>query len=380
MSSFPTPVSRSRARRVLLNCSVLILSVGLSLGFAEAALRIAAPQQLILIRPDLWQPADTVGWTLRPNVDAQVNTGEGRVRLLTDGDGFRTGAGGRREGMPVLLLGDSFMEALQVEYEQSLAGVLDVSLSSALHTPVAVRNAGIGGWSPSQYLLRARMLLPREDYRLVITAVYVGNDAQPVRVEHVPPRTQIQRHRFHIPDELTRSAVVDAGLRPLNDFLEERSHLFIMLRNSLQTLRMKAGVSALYFPQEFLRSEASAARWGLAADVCSDINELAARHGARALFLLIPADFQVKEEKFRQYVRGFDIDTAAVDLDQPTRRLKAEMERRGLLVIDALPEFRARTRNGATLYGVVDQHLSEQGHRALAELVTPVAADLLADM
>jgi hypothetical protein len=118
-------------RMAVVNGGLFVTSLVLAAGVAEVGVRIAAPQQLILIRPDLWEPADTVGWLRRSNVDARVNTGEGTVRLITDHDGFRVGEERRRTGVPVLLLGDSFMEALQVDHEQSLAGLLDISLSAA---------------------------------------------------------------------------------------------------------------------------------------------------------------------------------------------------------------------------------------------------------
>jgi len=366
-------------RMAFVNGALFVTSLILAAGVAEVGVRIAAPQQLILIRPDLWEPADTVGWLRRSNVDARVNTGEGTVRLITDHYGFRVGEERRRTGVPVLLLGDSFMEALQVDHEQSLAGLLDMSLSAATGEPVAVRNAGINGWAPTQYLSRARALLPNEPYRLVITAIYVGNDAQPVRTDYIPPRTQVQRHRFRLPKAMTRREFVDAGLRPVNDILEERSHLFVLLRSQLETLRMRAGLSPLYFPQEFRRSEADAERWAISAQVCRDISDVAAQHGARTLFVLIPADFQVIPEKFKSYTRGFNIDTDSVDLEQPTRRLKEELTSQGLLVLDALPLFRELSNDGRSLYGTVDQHLSEAGHRALADLVTPVAAAILND-
>ncbi len=370
-------MKRPRLRVVFFNAVLLLVSLLFAAGFAEIAVRAVRPQQLILIRPDLWQPADTVGWLRRPNVDATVNTGQGTVRLITDHDGFRIGTAGRVAGVPVLLLGDSFVEALQVEHEESLAGLLESELSQTTGQTVAVRNAGIGGWSPSQYLIRARSVLPQENYRLVITAIYIGNDIRTERTDYVAPRQSVERHRFHLPRQFNRAALVDAALMPLNDALEEHSHLYIMLRNRLNTLRMKVGMSPLYFPREFLKEEATSDRWGITADVCADIKALAEAHGARALFVLIPTDYQVDPVMFNNYVRGFGIDTTTVDLEQPTRRMAEELRARGIEAIDALPRFRELRASGEILYGHVDPHLSAAGHRALAELITPAATMLL---
>src|SRR5688572_6466014 len=372
-------MKRSWLRTALLNTALVIFSFVMAVGLAEIAVRIVAPQQLIMIRPDLWQPADTVGWLRRANVNAEINTGQGAVQLMSDQDGFRIGRAGRSSGVPVLVLGDSFVEALQVEYEQSVSGLLEQSLSAATGQTVAVRNAGVGGWTPSQYYLRARSLLPRDNYRLVITAVYVGNDARPDRTDYVAPRRNVDRHEFRLPRAINKAELVGATLRPLNDALEVRSHLFIMVRKRLETLRMKTGTSPLYFPREFLKRETGSSSWTTTADICRDIKILAEQHGARALFVLIPTNYQVDQTIFHAYVRGFGIDTAAVDLDQPTRRLMEEFTRRDLQVIDALPRFRELNAAGQDLYGNVDQHLSAAGHQALSELVTPVAAHLLAN-
>lgn len=364
-------------RVVLFNLMLIAISFGFAAAVGEVAVRIVAPQQLIQLRPDLWQPADTVGYLRRPNLNASVNVGEGKVHLVTDKEGFRVGTAGRRNGFPVLLLGDSFMEALQVEHEQSLAGLLEAALSAQTGSTIAVRNAGISGFAPAQYLARAKTLLPGDGYRLVVTAIYVGNDAQKMRVDYVPPRPETKRNEFRLRKALSRKELVDSGLRPINDMLEGRSHLFILLRNQLGTLRMKTGVSPLYFPQEFRKSEATSQRWSLTADIAREINEQAETHGARALFVLIPADFQVDKAKFNTYVAGFGIDTATVDLDQPTRLLKQEFEKRGLNVVDALPHFRQAQKADNLLYGKVDQHLSAAGHRELAKVVAPAAAALL---
>ena len=379
MTTTEAPRPRGKLKTLAFAGVLIFVSLLIGLALAELVVRIVRPQQLIQLRPDLWQPADSLGWLRRPDVNGAVNTGEGTVRLITDADGFRVGTAGRQSGTAVLLLGDSFMEALQVEYEESTAGLLERTLDGAFGAPVAVRNAGVSGWTPAQYLTQGRRMLARDDYRLVITAVYVGNDAMPRRMDYLPPRPVTERHRFRLPRAFSAGEFVDAFLRPVNDGLEGRSHLFVLLRNELKTLRMMTGTSPLYLPEEFLRREANAERWTITADICREIADAARAHGARAMFVLIPADFQVDREKFNEYVRGFGVDTSTVDLDQPTRRLHEEMTARGLVVVDALPRFRELDAGGADLYGAVDVHLSAAGHRAVVDLVTPVATRLLAE-
>ena len=373
----PKPLRRTAARMAV-SAAVMTASFVVALLLAEVIVRLVAPQQLILIRPDLWQPADGVGWLHRPNVAATINTGEGSVRMYTDSEGFRVGNSGRREApVEVLLIGDSFMEALAVEHERTVAHLLENELTRQLATPVAVRNAGVGGWNANQYLLRTRELVREERFALVVVAVYVGNDAIARRMDHIPPRTPVERNRFRLPRGLTWDELVGTLLAPVNDALEARSHLFIMLKNQFSTTRMRLGLTAEYFPQEYRRPEAQSPRWEVTAEVLGDLAVAANERGALTLFVLIPDAFQVYERVFHDYVRGFGIDSTTVDIDQPSRLLGKALAALGLCVVDALPALRAAPPDGPRLFGTVDKHLSPAGHALLTDLIAPQAAELL---
>jgi len=364
----------ARLREALVNVGMVSVSLSLAFGLGELAVRFVAPQQLIVKRPDIWQPVDTLGWTHRPNVNTTINTGERTVRVITDHDGFRVGVAGRVEGKKrILLLGDSFMEALQVGYEQSLAGLLQARLPLRLGEPIAVRNGGVGGWDPLQYLMEARRRLGREGFDLVIVAVYLGNDVVSRRIERYPPRTPVEDsiHRFRVPQRLRYREFVDAVLYPINDFLQARSQLFNLLKQQAATLRMRLGLTAVSFPADLLRREANSPRWAVTAQICRDIARLARAHGAPTLFVLTPAPFQVDTAAFYQALKGFRIDPAAVDLDQPDRLLANAMHAYQLDVVDVLLDFRRAERSGIRLYGAVDSHLSPQGHDLLERLIEP---------
>ena len=116
----------SRLGGCLMTAGLMGGSLVVALVLAELLVRQVAPQQLIIIRPGVWQPADSVGYVFRSNLDTEINTGERTVGLSTDDAGFRVGSNGRADGdRHLLLIGDSFMAALQVSYEQSLAGLME---------------------------------------------------------------------------------------------------------------------------------------------------------------------------------------------------------------------------------------------------------------
>jgi hypothetical protein len=347
-------------------------------ALGEMAVRILLPQQLIIKRPDIWQGVDRVGWAHRPNVRVELNTGERTVLFVTDHEGYRVGRLGRVAGdSRILLLGDSFVEAAQVEYEDSLAGLLESGLSRRLGTQVAIRNTGVGGWDPPQYLLQAKLALSREPFDLVLVVVFLGNDVVYRRTEYLPPRMPTEVHEFRIPNAVKYSEFKDAVLYPLNDLLEVRSHLFILLKTRLAVLLMRLGLSADEFPEVFYRSEATSPRWEITADIIAEIAHLGEQSNTPTLIVLLPAVFQVERETFEQHLRGFGIDRSRVDLQQPDMTLGAALRARGLTVVDLLPVLREAHERGMRLYGTIDRHLSVEGHAVIAQYLEPILATSL---
>jgi hypothetical protein len=371
---------RRRLRSIALSGLTLSAALLVALLLTELLVRAVMPQQLILVRPDVWQPVDTLGWMLRPNIHTTINTGERTVAVVTDADGFRIGRSATPgTGRRILLLGDSFMEAVQVEYEQSVAGLLEADLTRRLAEPVRVYNAGVSGWEPSQYLLKLRRELERRPIDAVVVAVYSGNDALPRRTEYFAPRVETVVHRLRIPRDLSSAELIDAVAYPVNDFLERRSHLFVLFKREARTMLMRARLSYFVLPQEVLRREAGSPRWSVSADVCRDMQATAERARVPIVFMLIPSDYQVDPRVLTQYAVAYGLDSTLIDPDQPNRLLGAELARRGVEAVDLLPPLREAFRRGGALYGKSDYHFTPEGHRVVASLIAPLVAARLGE-
>jgi hypothetical protein len=368
---------------VLATLGLPLVALVFSVGLAEIVVRTAWPQQLILVRADVWQPVDSLGWAKRPNLETTINTGERTVALVTDSLGLRIPASGRTltrsSAKRILLLGDSFMEALQVEYEQSVAGLLEARASRSLGTPVEVWNSGVAGWGPSQYMLLARSLLDRFTFDYVLVALYVGNDAVLRKHDYFRPRSPTVVHHLRLPRALSVAEFRQALFYPLNDFLERRSHVFIMLKTATENFRAKLGVGGPEFPYEIRRSEATSSRWAVTADIGHDLAQLADAHGVPLVFVLLPSVYQVDTTVARQFAETFGLDRADVDLEQPNRLMQDALEARGVRAIDALPVLREAYGRGESLFGAIDQHFSPTGHEALADLLLPSLLAVLGD-
>jgi len=365
-------------RSVLLNVTAAGLSIGFALLMAEVAVRAFAPQQLIIPRPDIYIAVDSLGWKHRPLVNTTVNTGERTVAFRTDSSGFRVARLGRRATpRHVLLIGDSFMAAMQVEYEQSLAGLLDASLET-LRVPASIDNAGVAGWDPPQYLIQLRRSLENRRYDAVVASIYVGNDVAARFPRRIPPLQPEEVHAFRWPRSARRSEVVDAWLYPVNDFLKRRSHLYILAKKQLRAVRMRTGLTAELLPREILRKDSTG---GAAADttilILKEMAGIAQAHHVPIRFFLIPSSYQVDSAELNTVLRGFKIEPSEVDVNQPNRLLGSRLAAAGLQFTDVTDALRAARQSGERMNGAVDAHLSPEGHKVFAAVVLPQIMALL---
>ena len=343
------------------------VSVLLALAVCEVGLRLFFPQQLVNVRPDIWQPVEGLGWQPAPNLDTTVNTGEGEVRFVTDGDRMRVAAdaGDEVTERNVLALGDSFTEALQVDYEETFTARLADKLSSSSGNAVGVANTGVGGWGPSHYLIKLKQELAKDSAKWDAVAVYffLGNDVEDKRVESFAPRESSVR-RFAIPRKLSFKEIKGKLLYPINNVLETRSHLFSLVKNRGKFLLMRVGLSAHYFPKVLLKENATSQAWEISADVCAEIVRTSNEHDLPVVFLLVPGVYMVDEEAAIKYANALSIDHDAYDLRQASTIMGKLLKEKGVDAVDLTDRFKSS--GGAELFGKVDTHLSPKGHEVVA--------------
>ena len=367
--------------RIVKNLCLLTASLVLGCLIAEGLVRLFLPQKLVTNYSKIWRTDSTFGWRLRENLNTTLNSGEGTVHFLTDSDGFRINLNDEssddlNRSVSILILGDSFLEAIQVENRHTIPQLMKENLSRTHAMNITVHNSSCGGWNPNHYYLEAKRLAGRK-YDAAITFLYVSNDVISTRVDQYKPRQPAQPHRLKFPRKLSGSEITDRILYPINDFLETRSQLFSLLKNRTKWLRMKLGLSTYYFPDVFKLSKQQSDCWDITADVCKAIHDTFADQHVPCIFVLLPAPYQVDEDVLTNYARAFDIDLDSVDIHQPNNILKTSFESRSLVLVDPLEYMREKAEDGHILYGHIDSHLNREGHKAVAEFMTPMVESYL---
>jgi hypothetical protein len=353
-----------------------VLSPIFSSFIAEAVVRFVAPQQLILLRTDIWRPDSRISHRHLSNVKTTVNTGEGEVHFETDEDGYRINANSRSGGgeyaKAILTIGDSFLEALQVENESTMPQLVARSLEGKTGLSVRVDNAGVGSWNPNHYYLMAQQALKKRKYDLGVVFIAIQNDIVDVETEIFQPRGPSARHDLKVPDNFSWPAMIDAFLYPVNDRLETRSHLFVLFKTKSRVQLAKLGLTAYTFPNIFNKKEEKSLRWEITSHICEKIQNEFAAYGTPVFFVFLPPVYQVQKDMYAEYVRSFNIAPESVDLELPNKMLKREFEKRGLVYTDPLESMREKALQRVKMYGLIDRHFSKAGHEAVAESIQPL--------
>lgn len=370
------------SKKLLVNLAVFSAAMLFALFLGEGLVRVFVPQQLAHLQEGLWRPDSSLGWIHQENVDVIVNTGDRPARFVTDGRGYRINAPGEYESpsrpqFRVLVIGDSFVEGLMVNGEETFSKLLERDLNEK-GVSVEVINGGVSAWTPRQYLLKAQEVWEVEHFDLGIVFLYVGNDLIKESEGALIVKSIGTRPRFRWPRSLRYGELKVSFGYPLNYWLESRSHLYVLLKERGRVIAARIGLTAYDVAEVFFVTEKNDGRWEGTADICVEIERIFRRHDASVVFVLLPAFYQVHEEIFQEYQRIVSIPDGELDLEQPTREFGKRMQERiSSPYIDMSAPLRSEAASGKRLFGHVDRHFNEEGHRVVAERLLPVVLDML---
>ena len=352
------------------NFLLLFISTSLVFILIECTVRIFFPQNLIYYNYDIWRPDDLYGWRHNENAKTKFNgAGAGVVNFVSDENGFRVNVKKDDDAIhykyEILALGDSFLEALQVENKDTFIELAKKKIQ--IDGNVNFYNTGVGGWDPNHYLIQTKEFLINNKVDLGIIFFYVGNDVVHYNSDKISPR-KMSASKFHFPSDFSYRSFIKSILRPLNDRLERKSHFFLFLKDRFSNFLTKLGLSARYFPSIFYINEKNAYKWENTVNICYEIDQQFKKFNIPTMFILLPTPYQYNEDIFKDYISSFSLDVENIDIHQPQKILTNLMIEKNINVLDPLPFMKNKGRQFKSgLYGKIDNHFNKNGHNILSE-------------
>jgi hypothetical protein len=353
----------TRLRTWLLSAGLTIAALGLAMAIAEIGVRLILPQPTGLSYQDRYGLA--MHW---PGLTRFLPQYGHAVSFNSAGMRDREHTLAKPAGVfRVLLMGDSFMEALQVPFEASLPSLLERSLSQQTGRQVEVVNAGVSGWGTDDELRYLTDYGLKYDPDLIVVAVTLHNDI-----------SDNLRQDWHT---VTDGALVERPRVPAGYFRYKVTQLKAFLSTRFQTyqlwrrarhggeIRQVTRQLNTHVVQLFREPTSDKVAQGMQLTdlLLARMQAVAAEHGGRVALVLLPLRYQLSDSTFADFVRASEVPPQEMQIDRPQRMLTRVADSLGVPVVDLLPGFRQWTaQGGAPLYLEWDGHWNEAGHRLAA--------------
>lgn len=382
-----------------------LLTALLVIEFGTRLLGVAPPTDPL---PVLWGPHPYLGWFHVPNHGglwySEYREFETQVHINARGLRDREIPYDKPAGVyRILVLGDSFAEALQVPLEATFAKQLEAMLSTPAR-PVEVINAGVGGWGTDQEAVFYAIEGFRYQPDLVLLCFFAHNDVlnnyQPLEVARVhgavqKPFFQLKNGELvepHFPFEAPPTPETPAPpLLSVYNWLHDHVAFYRLvvpyLRDIPPILRL-AGPSGLLggmavfmaddpstpLTYDVYRPDPPAAwqeAWQLTAALLRRLQREVHARGSRLALVIIGAPEQVYPERWQAVLSANpDMQGQDWDLNAPNRQLASILDESGIPYLDLLPVFQAEARSNApALHFRHDGHWTPDGHRLAARAI-----------
>jgi hypothetical protein len=351
-SSTVSPVHATQWQQIYQRAALVVFGLGLPLIMLEVVLRAFGPRLPGDYQTASFSTAESAGQQIRPYAAGYKKTSEFTTQVRVNSKRLR-GPEIDYEKPPVthrtVILGDSFMFALQVDEEETFASRLGVYLTQTTGADVSFEmvNGGADGWTTANEYTWLTSEGYRYDPDLVVLTYFYGNDPgeNADRVATIAPGGRI------VARGLDTSPWQSARL-----FLSERSLAWNLLEFGVLAKLPVQPVArpdrrtetALRDPGEDRKERG----WKLSEDLLVLLRDYCEKHGIRLLIVGIPTLSQV----------------AAVE--EPVTTLAEIGCRIDVPTVDLLEPLEEAARAGSDdLYFPKDQHWTAEGHDVAARTV-----------
>ncbi|MBV8771130.1 MAG: SGNH/GDSL hydrolase family protein [Deltaproteobacteria bacterium] len=357
---------------------LILLGFGLALGLADIGVRLA----------NLWFPYFYCydahrGWGLNPGAHGWYRR-EGVAYVRINRDGFRGPDYPKAKPAGVFrvaVLGDSYVEAIQVPEDETFTAVIGRALGECRFLKgkrVESINFGVDGYGTAQELVTLRRKVWQYSPDVVVLAIFLGNDLRNNSVvlegDQCRPFYTYHDNRLKLTGPLIDSPAYRAWCAARFDYRDLR---FVELfRNTWETVKHGAGAPNAEHPVEkainydIYKPPADGAwqrAWQVTEALVSEMHDEVARH--QAIFLAVTEDTSIQVWPEPLTRKRFEEKLGVSDLFYPDHRI-AELGRRNqfeVLNLAPILQSYAETHH-AFLHGFKNTpmgfgHWNETGHQ-----------------
>jgi len=378
---------RSRGRLVVARVLVVGVALLAPLLILEAALRLFGP-----ILPGNYDTGHylerhpVLGHFNVPNFHGWIKTSEFTSEVRISPLGLRDPRNEyerRPDVHRILLLGDSFVEGVQVSATDTVASQLEQALGRTGRRAVEVVNAGVAGYGTGQEMLLFEQEGLRYEPQVVVLVVFLGNDIGDNYYRPDPQRASpSSRPSFELDGERSIRVVTGAMPAPTRDPRQSLRYC-CQLYNVFETgvlLKFSDGpvrdqpeveVDAQYQVRSLyeLQPDSETLRgWRITERLLGRVRDRAAAVGVPVVIVGAPDALALNDAAWRERMGESRARSGRFAPDAPNRLLGEVANRLGVPYLDLFPIL-SREHERQVLYFPVDSHWTPAGHALVARAV-----------
>ncbi|MDM8518733.1 hypothetical protein QUF64_01700 [Anaerolineales bacterium HSG6] len=380
---------------------LVIISGCLTLFILEVTVRLLLPLPYPKDDGQFYQCHADFGWTGRPNYEGFIEAGEYQQQLTFNQLGMHDSdhaTGHQTDRYRILMLGDSFVHALQVAENQSNHQRLEDNLNQHVEKTVEVISSGVVNWGTNQQLLYYRKHGREFEPDLVLLMLFIGNDL----LDNLPgnllttsgincyaPYFALCADGFNA-SPLTYAPGISQAEPPCSmservlvnsmGWLYQHSRLYqqveplLISRSPRQIFGQEHDnpSTALYLPADEPRLEQA---WQVTLATIEQFDREVQADGHQFAVALISPSMVVRLMQLNEAAQAqFEQDNPTfkdAQADRPNQRLAEFFQKQGIPYLDLTPALVAHQQaNPTPLYFLHDGHWTVEGNRVAAETLS----------
>lgn len=374
----------SRGGRLLAGAVLAGFGILLALGMLEIGVRA-----LHLVPGRFWEPDALLGSKLIPGQSGWWTQEEHEfvVPVRINAQGRRDLDRGEQKApgtYRIMLLGDSFVEAMQVPIEQTFARQLEGLFAQGGGPAVEVVSMGVSGYGTASQYLYYREHGRRFRPDLVVLSFYPGNDVrnnsptlEPTlrpsydgdgNVERVAAGKGADGRRGWLASSEAYTYLRKLVLTRQPALAARLAEWGLVSRAALRRVPMAEGVPVDYWVFAETPPPEWEAAWQHTEQLLTALRDAVNADGARLLVMIVTSREQVYAADWDTLRATYPaMERVAWDLNGPERRALAWCARSGVTCLALSPAFGARRDAAMRLHFVHDGHWTAAGHALAAQ-------------
>jgi hypothetical protein len=375
---------------------LLASAVMAGFGIVVAVLMLEIGVRVMHLVPDrFWEPDPLLGTRLIPGRSGWWTQEEHEfvvpVRINDQGRRDLDRSEQKTAGtFRILLLGDSFVEAMHVPIENTFARRLEGLFANQGPAPVEVVSMGVSGYGTAGEYLYYRDIGRRFHPDLVVLSFYPGNDVRnnsPTLEPALPPtydaNGNLERVTAAKTGDGTRrgwlaSSEAYTFVRKLiltrQPWLAERLASWGLLsKAALRQVPMADGVPVDYLVYAQPPPREWETAWQHTEGLLTALRDAVAADGARFMVMIVTAREQIYDADWQALLATYPaMQRRSWDLNGPERRVLDWCARSGVSCVQLSRAFAARRGDGTRLHFIHDGHWTPAGHALAAQAMYDV--------